>query len=99
MAIIGIAKVVKESYPDHFAFDKSHKYYDPKSDLANPAWYMMDIKAMKEFKEPITLAELKSEPVISNMLLLKRGTRLSVQPVRLKEWEYICNMGKLIDLK
>ncbi len=98
MAIQGIAKVVKESYPDHFAFDTSHKYYDPDSDPSNPRWFMMDIKAVKEFDKPVTLEELKTQTALEKMLLLKRGVRLSVQPVTKSEWDYICKLEKLIDL-
>ncbi len=99
MAIMGIGRVVRESYPDHFAFDPTHKYFDPKSDPQNPTWYMFDVKAVSEFAEPITLTSLKSHAVLQRMRLLQKGSRLSVQPVSPVEWMYICGLAKIKPLR
>ena len=98
MAIIGIAKVVKEAYPDHFAFDPSHKYYDPKSKPDNPAWLMFDIQAVSEFIPPVNLDEMKNYPELNEMGLLKKGNRLSIQKVTSKEWNFILSLTKVVDL-
>jgi len=99
MAIHGIAKVIKESYPDHFAFDSSHKYYDPKSKKDNPTWLMFDLVAVQEFDAPITLTELKSHAVLERMGLVQKGNRLSVQKVTPVEWQYICKLRRLKSIK
>jgi len=98
MSIMGIAKVVKEAYTDHFAFDSSHKYYDPKSKPDNPAWLMFDVQALQEFDTPVTLEELKNHPALKDMALLKKGNRMSVQKVTEKEWKYILSLRKIINL-
>jgi predicted RNA-binding protein with PUA-like domain len=91
-AIAGIAKVVRPAYPDGFALDPSHKYYDPKSSVADPIWMMVDIQAVSAFSPVITLEELKKIPDLSGMMLLQKGCRLSVQPVTEAEWQWIINL-------
>ena len=98
MSIMGIAKVVKEAYPDHFAFDSSHKYYDPKSNPDNPAWLMFDVQAIQEFNKPITMEELKPHSALSEMALLRKGNRMSVQKVTEQEWKYILSLREVINL-
>lgn len=93
-AIVGIAEVVKEGYPDHTAFDPKDKHYDEKSDPANPTWYMVDIKHVKTLKTPLTLDDLRSNPALKKMVLLQKGSRLSVQPVTADEWQAIMKMVK-----
>ena len=90
--IVGIAKVVKEGYPDHTAFDPESKYYDPKSDPDNPRWYMVDIQHKRKLKRTITLQELKQHPQLEGMALLRKGNRLSVMPVEKKHWDYILGL-------
>jgi predicted RNA-binding protein with PUA-like domain len=96
MGIYGVAKVVREAYPDHTAFDPADPHYDPKSDAANPAWMMVDVGYVGTFKAPITLATLKSTPGLAKMLVIQRGSRLSVQPVSRAEWNLIMKMGELV---
>ncbi|MEJ2141130.1 MAG: EVE domain-containing protein [Gammaproteobacteria bacterium] len=90
--IVGIATVVKEGYPDFTAFDPKNKYYDPKSDPQNPRWYMVDIKLKRKLKRTITLQELNSHKQLSDMVLLRKGNRLSVMPGDKKHWEFILNL-------
>lgn len=92
--IVGIAKVVKEGYPDHTAFDPKQKYYDPKSDPQNPRWYMVDVKFVKKFKRTITLEELKQMPELSDFPLVKRGNRLSIMPVTAEQWDIIIALAE-----
>ena len=89
-AIMGIATVVTEAYPDPTQFDPSGKYFDPRSTRENPRWDMVDIRYVRNFEPPITLPELRGTPGLENMVLLRKGSRLSVQPVTEQEWHIIC---------
>ncbi len=99
MAIMGIAEVVREAYADHFAFEPGHKYFDPKSSPDNPRWVMVDVQAKESFDNPVTLEHLKTVPGLENMMLLRKGSRLSIQPVSDSEWEIICSLEKRNILK
>lgn len=88
--IMGIAQVVREAYPDSFAFDPAHRYYDPKSSPDRPTWVMVDIQRVKDLQPPIPLDELRQLPELAEMMLLQKGSRLSVQPVTPAEWQVIC---------
>ena len=92
-AVVGVAEVVREAYPDHTAFDPKHKHHDPKSRRDNPTWVMVDIRFISEFKMPITLESLREEPGLKRMELLRKGSRLSVQPVRQDEWAVIMELA------
>ena len=92
-AIVGIARVVKEAYPDHTSFDPNDKHFDPRSTPAKPYWYMVDIKFEKKFKKPLPLPELREVKKLTGMELLRKGSRLSVQPVRPAEWDVIINLA------
>ena len=94
LAIMGLAKVVREGYPDFTALDLNSIHYDPKSTDATPIWYMVDIKAEKEFKEPITRDELKNTTGLEDMMLLQRGSRLSIQPVTPPQWKIIMKIAE-----
>lgn len=91
-AIMGTAKVVREAYPDSFAFDPASPYYDPKSTSEQPRWVMVDIQYESAFTPPITLDELKQIPELNAMLLLQKGCRLSVQTVLPAEWQEVSNL-------
>lgn len=93
-AIAGIAEVVKEGYPDHTAFDESDPHYDPKSKSDAPTWYMVDIRYVEAFKHPIGLDELRRLKGLDDMVLLQKGSRLSVQPVTKKQWDIIVAHAK-----
>ena len=89
--VAGIAKVIKEAYPDFTAFDKKNKYYDSKSKTDNPIWYMVDIQFVKRFRKVITLEEIKSNKNLKDIVLLK-NSRLSVQPVTKDEFVKILEL-------
>jgi predicted RNA-binding protein with PUA-like domain len=93
MAIAGVAKVVREGYPDHTAFDPSSRYYDPQSDPDDPTWYMVDVAPVEAFAEPLTRERLKAEKALAGMMLLQRGARLSVQPVTAAEWRAVLKLA------
>jgi len=89
--VAGIVKIVREAYPDATAFDKSHHHYDPDSDPKQPRWLMIDVKLEKKFDRIVTLEELRSHATgaLKNMVLLKRGNRLSITPVTKAEFDFI----------
>lgn len=87
--IVGIAEVVRGGYPDHTAFDPDDPHFDPKSKPELPAWYMVDVRAAERYVEIITLDELRRVTGLETMVLLQRGSRLSVQPVTGEEWDII----------
>jgi predicted RNA-binding protein with PUA-like domain len=92
--ITGIAKVSREAYPDHTAFDPEDKHYDPKSNLEDPRWHMVDISYQRKLKRVIPLNELRkySDRQLRNLALLRRGNRLSITPVGTKEWDFILSL-------
>jgi len=96
-AIAGIVEIVRSGYPDHTAWDPKAEHFDPKSSPDTPIWYMVDVKWKQQFGQPIRLAELRANPVLQTMELLKRGSRLSVMPVTTQEWREILKMGKTVE--
>ena len=90
--IVGIARIVKEAYPDFTAFDPKEKYYDQKSKPENPRWLMVDVQLVRKFKRTICLQELKSYKTLSEMIILRRGNRLSITPVSKKHWDFILKL-------
>ena len=91
-SIVGICEVVREGYPDHTALDRKHPHFDPDSDPDAPSWFMVDLRAVAQFTRPVTLVALKARPELAEMALLRIG-RLSVTPVRSREWEIITAMA------
>jgi predicted RNA-binding protein with PUA-like domain len=91
-AIVGIAEVAREAYPDHSALDPKHPAYDAKSKADDPTWFMVDLRAVERLPRPVTLAEIKKRPELAKMALLRIG-RLSVTPVTQGEWDVICEMA------
>ncbi|MDD2800894.1 MAG: EVE domain-containing protein [Methylobacter sp.] len=90
--IVGIMEIVKEGYPDFFAFDPEDKHFDPKSDPANPRWMMVDVKYLKTLSRTITLKELKLKEELADLALLRRGNRLSIMPVSQTQWDFILSL-------
>jgi predicted RNA-binding protein with PUA-like domain len=92
--VVGTARVVRTGYPDHTAQDPKNNHFDPKSTPENPIWFMVDVKFESEFKAPLPLKALRDVPALKDMLLLRRGNRLSVMPVTKKDFDTIVKMGK-----
>lgn len=92
--IAGIVTVSKAAYPDATAFDAADDHYDADSDPNNPRWYAVDVKLVTKFDRIVTLDELRghSQSKLQNMIVLKRGNRLSITPVTKGEWEFICSL-------
>lgn len=99
MAIVGTCTVVREGYPDHTAYDKDDDHYDPKSTADNPTWYMVDIRLQQKFREPLTRDAIKDVAELQKMMLLQRGSRLSIQPVTEAEWKTIHKLAGAKDSK
>ena len=89
--IAGIVKVVREGYPDHTAFDSGSKYFDADSDPAEPRWYMVDVQLVRRFAQPVTLSTLRKHASgkLRDLLILRRGNRLSITPVSAADWKYV----------
>ena len=92
-AAVGTARVCKAAYPDKYQFDKKSKYYDPKSDPDSPRWDLVDVEFVGKFKHPVSLADIKQEPRLKDMELVRYG-RLSVQSVAKAEFDYVKKMGR-----
>jgi len=91
-AVVGVATVVREGYPDYTALDPDSEHFDPKSSIDAPIWYMVDVRYVETMKKPVTLERIKANPLLSDMPLVRRS-RLSIQPVTTDEWNLILAMG------
>jgi predicted RNA-binding protein with PUA-like domain len=92
--IVAIMKIVKEGYSDPTAFDRKHHHYDPDSDPAEPRWFMVDVQLERRLAHVITLEELRKHATkeLKNMVLLRKGNRLSITPVTAAEWKFILSL-------
>lgn len=94
-AIVGIARVCTEAYPDFTQFDRKNKYYDRRASEEKPYWFMVDIEFVDKLHEPWSLDMLREVSELEGMALLRRGQRLSVQEVTAEEWKTICKLAKV----
>jgi predicted RNA-binding protein with PUA-like domain len=93
-AVVGVAEVVRQGYPDFTALNPTGEHFDPKASPDNPIWYMVDVRYCAPFPRPVTLEQIKGNPLLAGMPLVKRS-RLSIQPVTPDEWRIILVMGGL----
>lgn len=91
--VVGVAKVVKEAYPDATQFDPTEQHYDPKSKRENPPWLMVDLGFVEKFKRVISLEDLRSHKELADMLVLRKGQRLSLMPVDAKHFDRVRELG------
>lgn len=97
--IVGIAEVVRTAHPDPTALDPSSPYADDKSiALGVSRWLMVDVKATARLERPFTLAEIRATPSLGAMMVVRKGARLSIQPVTAEEWQTIISMATLVYL-
>lgn len=89
LGIFGTMTVVKSGYPDFTQFDPRSKYYDASSKQAAPRWVMVDVQLLQRFPEPVTREQLAADAATGGMLVMKRGIRLSIQPVTPAEWSAV----------
>lgn len=93
--VAGLARVCSESSrPDPTQFDPKSQYYDPTSDPESPRWWLVDVEFVEEFPEFVPLPAMRDDPALSDMPLLRRGMRLSVQPVEKAHFEHILKLGR-----
>jgi len=90
----GLARVCREAYPDHFAQKKGHEYHDPKATKGKPIWEMVDVEFVEKFPGIVPLAQLKETPGLEDMLVIRRGMRLSVQPMTKGEFDVVKKLGR-----
>ena len=93
-AVVGVGRVCSKPYPDFFSWDAGSHYFDPKSSPENPRWFMVDVEFVEKFSQTISLGELKAHPKLQGLLVIKRGMRLSIQPVIKEHFEMICDLGR-----
>jgi predicted RNA-binding protein with PUA-like domain len=91
--VTGLAQIARTAYPDPFAFKKGHKYYDPESSKEKPTWYSVDIAYVETFPAIVPLETLKTAKGLEDMVVTKRGSRLSIQPVTKAEFEIVRRLG------
>lgn len=87
--IAGIAEVSKLAVPDPTQFDKKSEYYDKKATKEKPIWFCVEVKFVKKFTKLFSLEEIKNEKALQEMLVIKKGQRLSIQPVSEKDFQWI----------
>ena len=92
--VTGLAKIARAGYPDIYAFKPGHKYYDPDSDKGEPVWYMVDLEFVEAFKDVVSLETLKQTKGLEKMMVIKKGSRLSVQPVSKSEYDIVVKLGR-----
>jgi predicted RNA-binding protein with PUA-like domain len=92
-AAVGTATIARAAYPDATQFDPKSDYYDDASTKDEPRWFVVDVKFERKFAQPVTLSALRANDALEGMVLLRKGSRLSVQPVTPAEWKVVCKMG------
>ncbi|HAP39693.1 MAG: EVE domain-containing protein [Nitrospira sp.] len=93
-SVVGIAEVVQTAYPDATQFDPQDPHYDSASRPEQPRWDVVDIRFLDKFETPLSLDLLRGQPRLKGMELLRKGSRLSVQPVRAAEWNQVVRLGR-----
>ncbi|HTE41689.1 MAG TPA: EVE domain-containing protein [Steroidobacteraceae bacterium] len=93
--IAGIVTIVREAYPDKTAFERGHDHYDADSDPTNPRWFAIDVQLERKFSRVVTLDELRAHAggKLKDMVVLKRGNRLSITPVTKSEWQFVLSLA------
>lgn len=92
--VVGVAKVVSEPYPDPTQWDPNSEYFDEKSTEQKPRWWLVDFSFVSAFPQMVSLAELRSNEKLSGMMVLQKGTRLSITPVEKKHFDLVVKMAK-----
>ena len=92
--VTGLAEIARAGYPDQFSWTKGHKYYDEGSSPENPTWYMVDIRFVERFPGTVSLETLKQTKGLESMMVTRKGSRLSVQPVTKAEFDIVTKLGR-----
>lgn len=91
--IAGVVTIAGEAYPDPTAFDPRDPHYDPKSDPEDPRWFLVDVGFSRKFQHKVTVDQMRSHPLLANMVTLRRGNRLSITPVTKTEWHTVMQLA------
>lgn len=91
--IVGTVKISRNGYVDVTAFDSRDHHFDPRSTPEKPLWYCVDVTLLQRFPKPVTLADLRRQAALGNLMILRRGNRLSITPVTPKHWQYILRLA------
>ena len=89
--VVGLAEVASTPYPDATQFDADSKYFDPKSSIEAPRWQLVDVRVSRKTRT-LGLAELRAHIDLTEMVLLRRGNRLSITPITAPEWNTILSL-------
>ncbi|RYE90251.1 MAG: EVE domain-containing protein [Myxococcales bacterium] len=92
--VMGLAEIARAGYPDPFAFKKGHAYHDPKSTKDEPTWYAVDIRFVEKFAGVVSLDELRAQRSLAQMMVLQKGSRLSIQPVTRAQYDAVVKLGR-----
>ena len=94
--IVGTMEIVRGAHPDPSQFDRKSRYYDPGSDPADPRWFQVEVRLVKKFAHPVTLEMLREHAggPLADLVVLRRGNRLSVMPVTADEWKFIHRLAR-----
>ncbi|MCJ7592666.1 MAG: EVE domain-containing protein [Woeseiaceae bacterium] len=90
--VTGIAKVASKPYPDPTQFNKKSNYFDATSDKENPRWMLVDVEYVRKLSRTISLTEIKAEKSLADMILTRKGNRLSIMPVEKKHWNKVLSL-------
>jgi predicted RNA-binding protein with PUA-like domain len=91
--VAGAMIVASEPYADPTQFDPKSEYFDPKATREKPTWQLVDVEWAKDFKKLVSLESLRGEPALAEMMILRKGNRLSITPVTAAEYKLICKLG------
>ena len=92
--VTGLASIARAGYPDHFAWKKGHKYFDEAGSAESPVWYMVDVAFVERFADMVPLETLKSTRGLEKMMVIQKGSRLSIQPVTPEEYDIVVQLGR-----
>ena len=92
--IVGTCEILSTPFADPTAFDKKDSHFDPKATAEKPIWCAVEVKYVKHFKKPLTLDELRGMEGLDKMVILQKGTRLSISPVTEEEWGVVTGSAK-----
>jgi predicted RNA-binding protein with PUA-like domain len=92
--VSGLARIARAGYPDHYAWKKGHTYFDAASTPEKPVWYLVDVAFVERFAETVALDTLRATPGLEQMMVLRKGSRLSIQPVTAAEYAIVAALGR-----
>ena len=92
--VTGLARICRAGYPDEYSWKRGHKYYDEASSPEKPLWFMVDIEFVERFPDTLPLETLKNTKGLEDMMVIRKGSRLSIQPVSKSEYEIVVKLAR-----